>query len=285
MRLGCDRLVSLAGLLASLGLDYSVLRSGEARNLLVRPGKAKAGCLLVAHYDRVELSPGALDNSCACLQLASFAAREAARAAAPGSAAARGSPFLFAFTDAEESPGLSGIAAGSHGGGAGSPGGAASQGSFALAKAFVSALSREQASVRGAFVLDVTGRGQRLLLSTSPIKLLERNGLGSSSAASGYRGLLELARRAASLAGLEPPLEAELPWSDDLGLTLGGLPSLALSLLPKREAEMLAAGQRPPTWELLHSPEDRPELAEEASFDVMGRFLDALGASLQPTIA
>jgi hypothetical protein len=269
MRLGCDRLVSLAGLLASLGLDYSVLRSGEARNLLVRPGKGKAGYLLVAHYDRVALSPGALDNSCACIQLASFAAREAARADGL-------SPFLFAFTDAEESPGLAG---------AGSPGGAASQGSFALAKAFVSALSREQASVRGAFVLDVTGRGQRLLLSTSPIKLLERNGLSSSSAASGYRGLLELARRAASLAGLEPPLEAELPWSDDLGLTLGGLPSLALSLLPKREAEMLAAGKRPPTWELLHSPEDRPELAEEASFEVMGRFLAALGASLPPTIA
>jgi hypothetical protein len=126
----------------------------------------------------------------------------------------------------------------------------------------------------------VTGRGGRLLLSTAPAGLLARHGLAGSPAATGHRGLVALARRAAARAGIASPLEAALPWSDDLGLTLGGLPALALSLLPDAEADLLASGGRPPLWELLHTGADSPDLAEESSFALISDFLDALLAEL-----
>lgn len=255
MRLGGDRLVSLAGLLAARSLRYSIVKTGEARHILLRLGKAKPRLAFVAHYDRVAGSPGALDNSCACLQLVEFAARK--------TASSRELPCLIAFTDAEEAPGS---------------GDASTQGAYALARKLKAAAGDGEALA--AIVLDVTGRGGRLLLSTSPAALLARTGLSLSSAATGHSSLVGLAKRAAAAAGIGSPLEAALPWSDDLGLTLGGLPALALSLLPEEEALMLAAGKRPPLWDILHTEADSPGLAEEGAFALMSAFLDALVSEL-----
>jgi hypothetical protein len=255
MRPGGDRLVALGGILSGLGLRYSVVKLGDARHIILRAGAGRPRLALVAHYDRAPGSSGALDNSCACLQLAAFAAR---LSSGPGAVAPS---LLFAFTDAEEAPGS---------------GEASSQGSYALARTIKAAGGETMA----ALVLDVTGRGGRLLMSTAPAGLLARNGLGSSPMAAGYRSLAAFARGAAARAGLPEPLGAELPWSDDLGLTLGGLPALALSLLPEAELEQLAAGMKPPTWELLHTEADRPDLAERGAFDILAAFLDAAAACL-----
>jgi Zn-dependent M28 family amino/carboxypeptidase len=255
MRLGSDRLVCLAGILASRKLGYSILKTGEARHLVARTGKEAPRLILVAHYDRASGSPGTLDNSCACLQLADFAYR----------ASSATLPLLFVFTDAEEVPAL---------------GEASSQGSFALARSLSS--TGLQAEGLRALVFDMTGRGDRLLLSTAPGELLERNGLSLSSVASGYRELAALAERAASRAGIVSPLAITLPWSDDLGLTLGGIPSLTVSLLPEEEASALSSGKRPRTWDYMHSPSDLPSLAWELSFALMGRFLDALAILFLP---
>jgi Zn-dependent M28 family amino/carboxypeptidase len=253
MRVGGDRLVALAGILSSSGLRYSVVKIGEARHLILRLGKGRPRLTLVAHYDRYPGSSGALDNSCACLQLAAFAAR---LAKSPGSA---GPALLFAFTDAEEAPGL---------------GEASNQGSFALARNLKAAGGAGEGMA--ALVLDVTGRGGRLLMSTAPTQLLARHGLSGSPAAEGYRALKSLTERVAARAGLAAPFEAALPWSDDLGLTLGGLPALAISLLPEAELPALAAGKKPPTWELLHTAADTSDRAEGISFQIMASFLDAL---------
>jgi hypothetical protein len=255
MRLGGDRLVSLAGLLSSLGLRYSVVKIGEARHLLASVGKGRPRLALVAHYDRAPGSSGALDNSCACLQLAAFAARISGAPAGP--------PLLFAFTDAEEAPGS---------------GEASAQGSFALARNLKA--SGGAGEGLAALVFDVTGRGGRLLLSTAPSELLLRNGLGASPVALGYRSLVSIAQRAAARARLPEPLSAVLPWSDDLGLTLGGLSALTLSLLPEEEAAMVTAGLKPPTWELLHTAADTPDRAEARAFELMAAFLDALALEL-----
>jgi Zn-dependent M28 family amino/carboxypeptidase len=260
---GGDRLVALGSLLSGLGLRYSVVKLGEARHVVMQAGKGKPRLALIAHYDRHPGSPGTLDNSCACLQLASFAAR-LSMAAGPGARAAgkagAAAPILFVFTDAEEAP---------------ASGGADSQGSFALARALTA-----KGGALSALVLDVTGRGRRLVCSTAPAALLARNGMEDSPVAAGYRSLADFAALAAARAGLETPLAAELPWSDDLGLTLGGLPSLALSLLPEKELPLLAANRKPPTWELLHTAEDCPDKAEEGAFEVMAAFLDSLAACL-----
>jgi Zn-dependent M28 family amino/carboxypeptidase len=263
MRVGGDRLVALAGILSSSGLRYSVVKIGEARHLLARIGKGRPSLVLVAHYDRAPGSAGALDNSCACLQLAAFAARLASPG--PRSPGETCPPLLFAFTDAEEAPGA---------------GEASSQGSYALARNIKAAGGAGEGMA--ALVFDVTGRGDRLLLSTAPVDLLARNGLGGSPVAEGHRSLVALARRAAARARIREPLGAALPWSDDLGLTLGGLPALTLSLLPEAEASLLGAGKRPPTWDLLHTADDTSDRAEGVAFDIMAAFLDALSHELVP---
>jgi hypothetical protein len=266
MRPSGDRLVGLGSILSGLGLRYSVVKLGEARHILTRIGRGAPRLVLIAHYDRAPGSPGTLDNSCACLQLASFAARLNSR---PGAARDKDGQtsrpsLLIAFTDAEEAP---------------ATGEASSQGAYALAQRIVATGAADERLA--ALVFDVTGRGGRLLYSTAPASLLARNGMENSPVAAGYRSLISFAARAAARAGIEEPLGAELPWSDDLGLTLGGLPALTLTLLPEPETALLAAGKKPPTWKLLHTAEDGPDKAEEASFEMMSSFLDSVASCLE----
>jgi len=251
---GCDRLVALAGLLASRSVPYQVAKAGGDRHVIARIGRGRPRLALIAHYDRFESSPGVLDNSCACLQLVRLAASLGA-ADEPGAAR----PFAIVFTDAEEAP---------------SAGAAKSQGAYGLALA----LKSSPGLAPPAFVLDVTGRGDRLVYSTSAESLLERRGLAASSAAQGRRALVDAAIAAASRASLKWPEPIALPWSDDLGLTLGGIPALAISLLPDEELAALSHGIRPRTWDYLHTASDGPELAEEGAFGLMAAFLAELAA-------
>lgn len=253
-----ERLVALAGLLAARGLRYSVIRTGRARHLILRLGRETPRLVLAAHYDRYPGSPGALDNSCACLQLVEFAALRASR---PETAP----PLILLFTDGEERPAVEG---------------AAGQGAYALARALSASRALGLAGLMPpVLVLDVTGRGDRLVFSSAPAVLLERNGLGETALADGHRRLVEFAASAAGAAGLPEPASLELPWSDDLGLVLGGIPALTVSLLPEAEARAFPA-TKPRTWSYLHSPEDGPALVEERAFGIMAAFLDALAAGI-----
>ena len=228
LALGSERLVALAGMLAARGLPYSVIRTAGARHLIVRIGEETPRLVLAAHYDRVAGSPGMLDNSCACLQLVEFAARWAGRLA---SKRLPPPPLLILFTDGEENPALQG------------PSG---QGAFALAQALASSRrAGPESAMPPVLVLDVTGRGDRLVLSSAPAALLERNGLGESLLAHGHRSLVGLARIAAARAGLTGPASLELPWSDDLGLVLGGIPALTVSLLPDARSRPFPRGVPP----------------------------------------
>ncbi|HUW41100.1 MAG TPA: M28 family peptidase [Rectinemataceae bacterium] len=255
LALGSERLVALAGMLAARGLPYSVVRTGKERHLILRLGQGSPQLALAAHYDRYAGSPGMLDNSCACLQLVEFAARLASGQAPP---------LLFLFTDGEENPALQG------------PSG---QGAFALARA-VSRRLGPRSAMPPVLVLDVTGRGDTLLLSSAPAALLERNGMGGTALAEGHRRLRGLALAAAARARLGEPASLELPWSDDLGLVLGGIPALTVSLLPDAEARAYPA-QSPRTWSYLHGPEDGPELAWDSSFALMAAFLDAVADAVR----
>jgi hypothetical protein len=255
LRPGTQRLLGLAGLLGARSLPYSVVKTGASRHVVARVGKGLPRLALAAHYDRVSGSPGVLDNSCACIQLADFAQRRA-RAGGP--------PLLFLFTDGEEAAGSSG---------------AAEQGSFSLARALRSVGEGEGGSeplFPPVLVLDVTGRGDRIVLSSSPAALFERNGLGDTRAARAHESLVGLAREAAARAGLAQPSLLPLPWSDDLGLALGGFGALTLSLLPASELALLPAGVKPATWGYLHGPGDGPRLAEPGAFALVAAFLDAL---------
>jgi len=258
LALGADRLVTLMGLLAARGVEGTILPMAGRRHVLARLGPGIPRILLVAHYDRVAGSPGALDNSAACLALAEAASRLKDEEGAAG--------VLLLFTDGEETQ-------------AGE--GPLSQGSYALGLGLRSVLGPAHPSI---LVLDVVGRGERVLLSSAPRRGLERTGGGRGGRARTLAALEEEVARAAGAAGLSAPLVLPLPWSDDLGFTLAGLPALALSLLP--EAEALRYGQAlgslpaglpslpsaaalgaawPATWSLLHGPGDGPALIEAPS--------------------
>ncbi|HUX36879.1 MAG TPA: M28 family peptidase [Rectinemataceae bacterium] len=257
---GADRLVRLSGMLARRSLEGKVLAIGGRRHLLVRLSSGAPTTILVAHYDRVEGSPGALDNSAACLVLAEAGARIFRDPQALEGV------FLL-FTDGEEAP---------------STGSPLSQGAYALATGLRKVFGRARPSI---YIFDVLGRGGRLLLSTASRRVAE-----------GQRALLDAmesrAFAAATAANLAAPRRLPLPWSDDLGFTLAGMPSVAISLLPEAEAVLLERGLAscdpsatdrfpgreglgkawPPTWDILHSPEDGPELIEKIAMEKMGDF-------------
>jgi hypothetical protein len=229
-----------------------------------------------AHHDRVPGTPGALDNSAACLQLLALAKRLVER---PPRAA-----VLLAFTDAEELGDLRGPA---------------EQGSLALS-GWLKAHGWERAAC---VALDVTGRGDSPFLA-SPGPAFSRGGPLAARASGGLDDLRRaVSERVAAVAGACPVLPA--PYSDDLGLVLGGLPAVALTLLPRAELSWWTAwcaeragldegrdidprsgswggASRPETWKLLHGPRDDISLLERASFELIGRILDSLARSPLP---
>ena len=237
--------------------------------------------LLVAHHDRRPGSPGALDNGAACLQLADLAGRLAARSEPHNTA--------ILFTDSEESSG------------------AADQGSYSVARALagrVRALAGEGEEPPAVFVFDVTGCGTAPVLSTSARDLLVSRGMEGGGLAAQIRDLDSWAGRALRRASGSAPARLPVPWSDELGFALGGVPAVTVTLLPRAELESYRAsllssrkaesGSRtrhgeypegmPDTWARLHGPDDSLEALEEESFDLMSRVLDAFGELKIPRV-
>ena len=304
-----NRLSTLGKILEKRNLSYQIITLGSKNHLLVRLSPGEPRLILSAHYDRVNGSPGFLDNSMACLELADFGERFHVS----GAAAANG--LFLLFTDGEEAPAKEGPLA---------------QGSYLIAKALREALGpartgtwpsegaaripRGECSAEldmgtglgllGILVFDMTGRGEQLLLSRAPAALLDKHGLGGGQVSRALGGLELLCGRAARAAGAGRPFRIPLPWSDDLGFLLGGLPALNISLLPRGEAiaygrfcagrtagcctaagtpVLLAAPLRseagsswPPTWNLMHSAADDLSLFDPAARSLMASFLDSI---------
>ncbi|HUX41295.1 MAG TPA: M28 family peptidase [Rectinemataceae bacterium] len=264
---GCDRLVRLIGMLARVGLEGRVLAIGERRHLLVRLRQGPPSIILVAHYDRVDGSPGALDNSAACFVLA-----RAGRRIRSDPRARKG--ILLLFTDGEEAALENPL----------------SQGAYALATGLKKVIGKARPQI---FILDVVGRGSRLIVSTASRPGWEGQGDVAKSLLDAMEGR---AGAAAIRLGMASPVRLPLPWSDDLGFALAGMPSLALSLLPSLELEGLLHGLSlvsspsvarlpsraelgpawPSTWERLHGPDDLPESLEGPSLALMEEFCAGL---------
>jgi hypothetical protein len=214
--------------------------------------------VFTAHYDRVPGTPGALDNSAACLQLMEYLAE------------GRGAfNTTVVFTDREELSGRD----------------ATEQGSYALGKAF-SSLGLGRPLV---FTFDVTGRGDALVISQAAQALRSEGGAMARLAAELDTVAAEASR---SLSGRMPLYRARVPFGEDLGFLRAGVPALAFTVLPRAEAEELAGAdglppwaspthpkhKKPATWRLLHSAQDLPELYTASAFALMDKALNALGA-------
>ena len=282
---GADRPAVLEALLREAGAIPARTTLAGSQHLVVRFADSAYDPrfrtkLLVAHHDRVAGSPGALDNGAACLQLAALAGRLLGRGSAHNT--------VILFTDSEESST------------------ARRQGSFSVARALagrVRALAGEGGEPPAVFVLDVTGRGDTPLISTTALDLLEARGLGETQLAFALRSMGAWAGKALRKATGTPPQTIGVPWSDDLGFALGGVPAVTITLLPGGEADiyrkyvagaMMADGggtvpgwfpsALPTTWAKLHGAQDDESLLEESSFDLMERVLDALSDLQLPRV-
>lgn len=331
MNPGADRFEELRAALYAAGCTPRPLELGGGRFILVAPKNSLRDPryrmkVITAHHDRVPGTPGALDNSAACLQLWRFVTGSREQGDKPQVAGTRvqgsGTPraasgpgrrpkrerfpesgpaafnTVAIFTDREE---LSG-----------SP--VEEQGAYALGKAFPDlGLGRPLV-----LSLDVTGRGDALVLSSSCSGLAGLPGLRGEGARLDAWGrgrgespaepvrpsripvreavsveLESLAEGLAKhLAGRIPVHRVPVPFGEDIGFLLAGIPALVCTVLPRREAQSLSipAGlpqwaspvrpqsRQPQTWRYLHGPDDTVELYTDSAFALMEGFLERVAA-------
>jgi hypothetical protein len=284
-----DRFRFIVDRLTRLGLNPEIVSGGGARNIVASfapaAGMADGGSLcLSAHYDRDRRSPGANDNSAACFELLEFCS-DLLREPGPHST-------LVAFTDTEELAASSGYQA---------------QGAYVLAAAFAGK------PLPWVFSLDCCGRGDVLILSTSPYSAFRLNGAAPQIPFIKLLDPLQAWTRG-FLAARRPEAWRELPtpYSETLGYLAAGVPAVALTLLPRAEAELFArelaetpviehillkrefrteAGKLilsralPETWRRLHGPTDDVASLEAGAFDLIRATLQEIKVARLPTFA
>jgi len=220
----------------------------------VFPFSGKNPYLLCAHYDRVEGSPGANDNSIAVFHLLSAALTLASKGI---------DNWIILFTDKEE------LTSGDN---------LEDQGSFSLAKKIASWGLRDEKI----YIFDSCGTGEVFLFSNTTDHILKKSETASiNKLRSEIKDLRDHALAAANRLRLEKVLLAPTPFSDDAGFLRAGLASLTITMLPSHEAEkyetMLRSRENyadliisgavktqdekrrlPETWQNLNSARDTP---------------------------
>lgn len=160
---------------------------------------------LIAHYDRAENTPGANDNSAACVQLLRFAQLLLHTHGAHN--------IRIIFTDGEEA-GAEGIR---------------NQGSYRLGQG-LRALAMERDDI---FVFDLCGTGDTLILSESGIYGRDKKKTVSLTAF--HRRCCVYAEEACSGQWMSLPTA----YSDNAGLISAGLTAQVITVLPRAEAALL----------------------------------------------
>jgi hypothetical protein len=262
-----DRLEIILSLLNELNLSYTTINI--AGNSHVFLGASEVKVTLVAHYDRVNGSPGANDNSAAVFLLIDAAMRLRRR-----------SGWRIIFTDGEE------LSSGE---------GARDQGAYTLAKAL-----RDSGSGGGHFfIFDACGSGDTLIISTMANHVVKN---GKSFRVARLRRETQILRdRALKTARnlmMNKVLLAPVPFSDDLGFLRAGITAQTITVLPSREAAALAFNLHKPgfadslinegaqsprlkrlipeTWKTLNSPRDLPDRLTPRYYPMVVNFACAL---------
>mgnify|MGYP002351903583 FL=1 len=260
--------------LTGSGVSASMVRLGNGRFVIAWAGAYVVSGrrrdpryrvkILTAHHDRVPGTPGALDNSAACLQLVTFLQQ--------GSGAFN---TMVVFTDHEEMAGTQTEAQGSH--------------------ALGTALPDMDVGQPYIVCLDVTGRGDTLVMSDSVEGLVQRQYRHLlSTVAVPVREMMDQVTRL--MAGRGKVCTATLPFGEDLGFLMASAPALELSVLPGAEAALLpsscalppwaspvAPGQlKPATWKHLHGAGDTVDLFDDSAFALMGTFIHRLAGLRSP---
>ena len=285
----CDRRQFILDMLKDFGVPAVPLSLEGAHHILVKfPPSAynpqyKMKTVL-AHYDRVDTSPGANDNSAAVFQIIYWARR---LLRFPGF-----HNVQIIFSDGEEMGGSEGVL---------------EQGAFGIATKFRS-LGLTQQDV---YAFDCCGRGDFVILSQAGM------GKGSIPFQRQFNSLVERTEDLIkSVAGRKwAPLP--VPYSDNAGFLACGIPAVAITLLPAQEvvsylrelkqhpglqAAIMKSSQNqevgarkikplepyqvqekmPMTWRLLHTEYDNLASLTPESFPLMEALLDALAKARTP---
>jgi hypothetical protein len=278
-----DRYELLLALTEELRLNSVVLPIGKDRHFFILPPGQTMGAggfpfrgqspvVLVAHYDRVEGSPGANDNSASVFMLLQTAVRL-------GEAGT--GYWIIIFTDKEE------LATGE---------GPENQGSFSLAEY----LRRGGLGDARLFIFDACGTGDTLIISSTTDHLLKGDeGRGIIKARQLIQSLRDLALNTARYLTLDKVLITPTPFSDDAGFLRAGLPAQTITSLPSGEAaafmnllrlrsdfapafisgEIQKSNDRfliPETWRSLNGPSDSYLRLTPEHYDRIIRFASAL---------
>ena len=285
----CDRRQFILDMLKDFGVPAVPLSLEGAHHILVKfPPTAynpqyKMKTVL-AHYDRVDTSPGANDNSAAVFQIIYWARR---LLRFPGF-----HNVQIIFSDGEDMGGSEGVS---------------EQGAFGIATKSRS-LGLTQQDV---YAFDCCGRGDFVILSQAG------KGKGSISFQRQFNSLVERTEDLIkSVAGRKwAPLP--VPYSDNAGFLACGIPAVAITLLPAQEvvsylrelkqhpglqAAVMKSSQgqevgarkikplepyqvqekMPMTWRLLHTEYDNLASLTPESFPLMEALLDALAKARTP---
>lgn len=265
LALDADRHEILLSALSDSGCEAKSQDIAGARFITVFPQKLDRNYrvkFISAHYDRVPGTVGALDNSAACYQLWRFICSGDEKF-----------NTICLFTDMEEIQGDD----------------LTRQGSFLYGTELDARLKKQSVFLS----LDITGRGDTLILSKAAEKLMGEQ----SSRAFTARKSLELSEEIFThLSSVLDCRQLEIPFGEDLGFMLASLPAMCMTVLPKEEADDLENSQllppwaslrkpgskTPATWKYLHSPDDTPRLYTKSAFELMDRVLKRLGAWRAP---
>lgn len=276
----CNRFEYLKSWITKLEIPFTVLPIESKNHIFINFPKScysplfKTKTLLV-HYDRVENTPGANDNSAAVCQVLLWTKK------------VLNSPLIhnlrIIFTDGEEL------------------GCTKEQGAYGIASLYKK-LGINQDEV---FVLDGCGRGDVLVVSTAG-KSLKINKNFQATFEALYNKAISLATKTSPKNWITIPV----PYGDNAGFIACGIPAVAITVLPSEEAttymrqlqkeksfsksvldrkvgkestdkvENLQINEKLPwTWRCMHTEYDNISILTQEAFVLMDRFLDNLAES------
>lgn len=254
-KLNANRIFIITSILDKENIPYTKIKLDNAEHLLLFPHNLITGneaTVLLAHYDRVNGTPGANDNSASIFYLLYHAKR----------LKNINHSTIIIFTDKEE------IGLGDS---------VTDQGSYGLGKYFKS----KKIDHLRFFVFDMCGIGTTLLLGTGGESLI-KNHYGVNYISSNIKKKIEIVKKDAeetllTINGGEFFYLTPL-FSDDLGLILNEYPAVLISLLPYREAVEYRKNPStlPKSWSCNHTLNDSINTLDSKSWSVLSPLLSRL---------
>ena len=257
----CDRVAFIQKYLNKAGLEAPVLKMEGKNHIYVKFPQNQYNPIfriktVIAHYDRIGI--GANDNSAAVFCLLEWAVKLAKSTVLEpvekNSARTQFHNIRLIFTDGEE---------------LGAAAGVSEQGAFPLAQVF----RRLGITSDDIFVFDCMGRGD--------VPILIQTILPQKATVRFIKDFSALEQRAANL--LQASANGRwfsLPcnYSDNASFIANGIPAVAITMLPSQEVTAATRGEKPLTWQLLHTPGDNLTSLTPQSFEIFYNILNNLAA-------